>query len=72
MTSRTYTGNRFVALWDEHGLYLQHQVDYGGWDDRGYGAIDWGYENLNLYLDPNNDGETNGQAGSLDPDTDIG
>lgn len=53
------TNNRFIALWSDDGLYLQHQVDYGFWDQRGYGAIDWNYENLNLYFDPNMDGETN-------------
>ncbi len=29
-------------------------------------SIDWNYENLNLYLDPNLDGETNSQTSPSD------
>ena len=64
------TNNRFVALWSDDGLYLQHQVDYGFWDQRGYGAIDWNYENLNLYFDPNMDGETNALTSPSDTGVD--
>ena len=60
------TRNRFVALWDDRGLYLQHQVDYDGWDQLGFGTLDSRYEMLSLYFDPNRDGETNDQSGSLD------
>ncbi len=56
------TANRFVALWGDEGLYLQHQVDFGGWADLGYGRLDGAYENLNLYFDPNADWESNDQA----------
>jgi hypothetical protein len=52
------TNNRFAMLWDGNGLYLQHQVDYGGWQNRG-ATWDSLYESLNLYFDPNVDGEPN-------------
>jgi len=31
MMTPTSFNNRFVALWNDGGLYLQHQVDYGFW-----------------------------------------
>jgi len=63
------TNNRFAALWNDAGLYLLHQVDYGQWDDRARGQIDFGYETLNFYFDPNGDGESN--ANGLPTDSGI-
>ena len=51
--------NRFVALWNNEGLYIQQQVDYQGWQDRGSEQWDSLYENLNFYFDPNVDNEAN-------------
>ena len=64
------TNNRFAALWDDNGLYLQHQVDSDGWDERGYVSMNWVYQNINLYLDPNTDGESNGQMAPTDTGVD--
>ncbi len=64
------TNNRFEALWGDDGLYIRHQVDLGGWDERGIDAMDFGYENINMYFDPNTDGETNDQTGPNDTGVD--
>jgi hypothetical protein len=53
------TNNRFAMLWNESGLYYQHQVDYASWLDRGNQDWDALYENLNLFFDPDTDGEAN-------------
>ena len=63
------TNNRFAALWNDAGLFLLHQVDYGPWAERARGQIDFGYEALNFYFDPNRDGESN--ANQLPTDTGI-
>lgn len=61
------TNNRFQAVYDDSGLYILHEVDYDQWQpDRGFGSIDFGYENINFYFDPNTDGETNDQLGADD------
>lgn len=60
------TNNRFQALWDDAGIYLLHEVDHDAWEeDRGFGGIEFGYENVNIYIDPNTDDESNDQT---DPD----
>lgn len=56
------TNNRFAAVWNDAGLFLLHQVDYGQWADRAREQIDFGYETLNFYFDPNRDGESNANA----------
>ncbi len=50
--------NRFAMLWDEAGLYVQHQVDYLAWKNQGH-TWELQYENLNLFFDPNTDSEAN-------------
>lgn len=54
--------NRFQVLWDADNLYILYETDYDfGW----LGALDpepaiqFGEENLNLYIDPNKDGDLN-------------
>lgn len=58
-TSPDLTNNRFAILWDDTGLYYQHQVDYAGWANSGIGDWDPLYESLHLYFDPDTDGESN-------------
>ncbi len=55
------TNNRFNVLWDDTGMYLRHQVDYNNWPDPpiGTGSVQFLYDSLNLYFDPNKDNETN-------------
>ena len=56
--------NRWQALWNNNGLYILAQSDYGNWtvsagaEDIEAG-IDFGADNLNLYFDPNRDGGEN-------------
>ena len=55
--------NRFQVLWDNDNLYVLYETDYDfGWlnaTSSGSPNIRFGQENLNLYLDPNNDGDLN-------------
>ena len=60
------TNNRFQAVYDDSGLYTLHEVDYDAWQPSESGIIDFNYENINFYFDPNNDGETNDQLGPDD------
>jgi hypothetical protein len=53
------TNNRFEVLWDDNGLYLRHRVDSDNWENRATNVWDPVYENLNLFFDPNTDGEPN-------------
>ncbi|MEZ6073108.1 MAG: PEP-CTERM sorting domain-containing protein [Pirellulales bacterium] len=51
---------RFRALWDDLGLYLLIQGDRpsAGWDGANDSdALDWNLANVNIYVDPNTDGE---------------
>jgi hypothetical protein len=52
---------RWRALWDDEALYLLSQSDYGFWSTAPdpLGGIDFNADNLNLYFDPNTDGEPN-------------
>lgn len=60
-------GNRFRILYDANNLYILHQSDYVGGPDSdtylddfgGNPDIVFGEENLNLYIDPNRDGDLN-------------
>ena len=51
------TENRWAAQWDLSGIYLLHEVTYSSWSPLGIDQIDFGYENLQLYFDPNTDNE---------------
>lgn len=55
--------NRFQILWDDTNLYILYETDYDfGWLSNLGGTrpgIVFGEENLNLYIDPNNDGDLN-------------
>ena len=64
------TNNRFAALWSDDGFYLQQQVDDGFWEERGYVSMDWTYQNVNFYFDPNTDAESNGQTAPGDTGVD--
>jgi hypothetical protein len=57
--------NRFQMLWDNDALYLRVDSDNTLWGALFDGNMDFGADNLNLYIDPNRDGEANGgsQAG---------
>ncbi len=62
--------NRFRVLYDDANLYILYETDYDfGWLDSPGGsnpAISFGEENLNLYVDPNRDGDLN-----QDPDSGL-
>ena len=64
------TNNAFIALWDEQGIYIQHQVSYAEWDERGTTLLDSDYETLEFYFDPNADGESNAQTDPTDTGAD--
>ncbi len=55
--------NRFQILWDAENLYVLHQSDYDGGFLSNLGgerpSIVFGEHNLNLYIDPNRDGDFN-------------
>ena len=52
--------SRFRATWDANNLYLLFESDYGGWNaPTGGGGINFGADNINIYFDPNADGEPN-------------
>ncbi|TWT66241.1 hypothetical protein Pla123a_47650 [Posidoniimonas polymericola] len=55
--------NRFRILYDTSNLYILYETDYDfGFLDElfpGNPAISFGEENLNLYIDPNRDGDLN-------------
>ncbi|MGL4513984.1 MAG: hypothetical protein ACRCT8_12910 [Lacipirellulaceae bacterium] len=54
--------NRFRVLYDSSALYILYQTDYNfGWLDSfgGNPSISFGEENLNIYIDPNKDGDLN-------------
>lgn len=54
--------NRFRILYDANNLYILYETDYDfGWfeDFGGNPPINFGDENLNLYIDPNKDGDLN-------------
>ena len=65
------TNNGFSAVWDEQGLYIQHKVTYGEWDERGKTLYDSEYETLEFHFDPNGDGESNAQGEATDSGTDA-
>jgi hypothetical protein len=46
-------------LWDANHLYVLFQSDYGGWNAVAGGGMNFNSDNLNLYFDPNTDGEAN-------------
>ena len=58
--------NRWTAVWDDQGLFVLHEVDYANWSNNGVAGINFGYENLQLFFDPNSDGESNAQDGPDD------
>lgn len=66
-------GNRFHVLYDDENLYVLYETDYDfGFLAGGAGSpqIQFGDENLNLYIDPNRDGDLNRNPASgetLDP-----
>ena len=63
--------NRFQMMWDDAGLYILHQVDAGEWQaGRGLGDIEFDYWYLNLFFDPNTDGESNDQTAPTDTGVD--
>jgi len=60
-TSRSDGENsRWQAVWDDDAMYILFQSDYGNWSaGPSTGSINFGHDNLNLYFDPNVDGEPN-------------
>lgn len=74
--------NRFRILYDANNLYILHQSDYVGGPDGdmllddfgGNPDISFGEENLNLYIDPNRDGDlnTDSDGNPLAPGADNG
>jgi hypothetical protein len=60
------TNNRFAAVWDNDGLYLLHEVDHDQWAKDGIGGINFLYENVNFFFDPNTDHESNDQTAADD------
>lgn len=64
------SNNRWTAVWDNQGLFLLHEVEYDGWSENGVAGINFGYENLQFFFDPNTDGETNAQDGPNDTGVD--
>ncbi|MCH8043429.1 MAG: PEP-CTERM sorting domain-containing protein [Planctomycetes bacterium] len=58
--------SRFQMMWDADNLYLLFESDYGFWTGTtGGGDLSFSADNLNLYIDPNTDGEPN-LGGSVD------
>lgn len=55
--------NEFVMLWDNDNLYLKWENTFDDWltEDTGNTNpnVDFGVETLNIYIDPNLDGEAN-------------
>jgi len=49
--------NRFQMQWDDTHLYLLTQSDFGGWTDNARDQFRAGANNVNIYFDPNLDGE---------------
>ncbi|MDZ4782300.1 MAG: sugar-binding protein [Planctomycetia bacterium] len=60
-TSRSDNQNsRWQAVWDDEAMYILFQSDYGNWSaGPSTGSINFGDDSLNLYVDPNVDGEPN-------------
>ena len=52
--------NRFRMMWDATNLYILYETDFGTYrDDNVRAQIRFGYNNINLYFDPDLDGEGN-------------
>ena len=51
--------NRFRMMWDATHLYLLLESDFDGWTDNARDQFRSGSNNLNIYFDPNLDGEPN-------------
>jgi hypothetical protein len=56
--------NRFRMLWDDTNLYILYESDFNQWVsvanvDDPMPTISFGADNLNMYFDPNTDGEQN-------------
>lgn len=62
-TAEDAENNRFRMMWDKTYLYLLVQSDKTTWQTPGEGGISFGDDNLNLYIDPNLDKESNGRPG---------
>jgi hypothetical protein len=60
-TSRNDNQNsRWQATWDDEAMYFLFQSDYGNWSPGPPGAtVNFAHDLLNLYFDPNVDGEPN-------------
>lgn len=60
-------GHEFQIMWDADNLYILYQSNFSAFESTfflGNPTINFGKENINFYLDPNNDGDLN-----IDPDT---
>ena len=51
--------NRFQLMWDDDNLYLLTESDWDGWTDNARDQIRFGANNVNIFFDPNLDGEPN-------------
>ena len=51
--------NRFQLMWDNTNLYLLTESDFGGWTTNQRDQFRSGANNLNIYFDPDLDGEGN-------------
>ena len=62
--------NRFRMMWDSNALHILVETDYTAFlPGGGPGGVDFGADNINLYFDPNVDGEMNGGT-QASPQTD--
>lgn len=60
-------GHEFQIMWDNDNLYILYQSNYSAFESTfflGNPTINFSKENINFYIDPNNDGDLN-----IDPDT---
>ena len=51
--------NSFRLMWDDTNLYLLSESDFGGWTTNQRDQFRSGVNNLNIYFDPDLDGEGN-------------
>ncbi len=63
--------NRFQMLWDDDALYVRVMTDSSVQGMLVDGNMDFNVDNLNLYFDPNRDGEANGGSQFSGPNTAV-
>lgn len=66
-TAMDAQGHQFQMLWDDDNLYILYESNFNAYTSTfflGNPTINFSNENINFYIDPNNDGDLN-----IDPDT---